>query len=162
MRKFFAFVAGIILIIGGFIIINWNVPTWRLYDGNWKPLAMTQAENWCAGKVLGDNGFNNKQDDPDVDACVAASKMDNTTPNIALSVEWACRGVNAAFPDFPVEDCKVQVEGGDIWFLQHGGYTWEWNSGNKRPVASHSDIRQPPRGERDSDERTDNEERALG
>jgi len=162
MKKFMIWMAGIALIIGGFIIITADVPMWRLYDKNWQPLAMTEAENYCVGQILGKNGLNNTKNDPEVDACVAASRMDNVTPNIAKAVTWACQGIASRYPGLTIEDCEGQVEGGDLWFLQHGGYTWEWNSGNKRPVASHSNIGQPPRGERNDSERENNEERSLG
>jgi len=157
-------VAGIALIVGGFIVITADVPMWRLYDKNWNPLAMTEAENYCVGQVLGKNALNNTKDDPEVAACVAASRMDNATPNIAMSIEWGCKGIYSTYPDFLVDECKSQIEEGDLWFLQHGGYTWEWSESgsNKRPVASHSNIGQPPRGERNDSERENNEERSLG
>jgi hypothetical protein len=140
----------VVVVVGGGVFVTWPMETWRRYDKNWQALAMTHAENHCAGQVLADNGFNNKLDDPAVDACVAASKLDNTTPNVAQSVGWFCQGIASSYP-LSVSECVGQVEGLQIWGLQHGGYTWDWSDNNPRPVAGYTDLRAASREGREGD-----------
>lgn len=158
--KFLTWTAVVLLVVGGAVAVMWPVETWRLYDENWQPLALTHAENHCAGEILGGN-FENKTNDPRVDECVATSHLDNETPNVASSVGWFCEGIASATTSLGVADCVSQVESLDIWGLQHGGYTWEWNDANPRPVAAYEDIRSPSPDQSRTGDREGNQREGL-
>lgn len=152
MKKFLTYFLAVALVVGGGIAVSWPVPTWRLYDGNWQALAMTEAESYCAGFHVALSGYSDKPN-KETDDCVLTSSMDNTTPSVANSQFWACKGVNAADPAFPVADCVATVQSYEIWFLLHGGFSYVWNAGNKYPQVAAANIsKAPPRGEgRDSE-----------
>ena len=140
MKRLFTKILVVLATIALGVVVFWNVNFWRMYDAHWQPLAMTQAEAYCVGLALGEHNVQNIQDDKTVDACVATSKLDNTTPDLASVPLLACKALAETLA-WPQEECLNAVEAADIWFLQHGGYTWEWNDSNKRPNASHSNIR---------------------
>lgn len=153
MRKFLIYVAVLTLVVGGFIIVTLDVPNWRLYDSRWRPLAMTEAENYCAGWLFGSTLVN--REDPSAMAdCIERNHMDNETPNVARSVEWGCQGVLAGLAEqaqeWDMAACLDAVEGAQVWFLMNGGYTVSWaqSGSNKRPVVAQTDITRAPRGER--------------
>lgn len=148
MKKILTKIAAVTFVVGGLVAVMWPVPTWRMYDANWQELAMTQAESYCSGYVLGENGFNNVPDIPGMETCIAESNLDNLEPDIAQSVRLACTGLSIWFPEYVVSDCMADVEGFEVWFLVDGGYTWEWNASHPRPVVAHYNISQAPRGER--------------
>ena len=154
MKRILGWVAVFILVVGGAIVTFWPVPTWRLYDANWQPLAMTQAESYCVGKVLAENSYNNTKDNPTVDRCVAESKMDNTVPHVEKAMQWGCEGIRSVDSSWSQTDCLEAFENWDMWLLQHGGYTWAWNDQNPRPNVAYSNIREAPRGERNTNNRT--------
>lgn len=119
------------LMVGLAIAVFWPVDHWRLYDDLWRPLALTQAENYCSGRAVSEQGY---AQDAKVDpACYEKAGMENETPSISNSVAWACQGINAGDPSFPVDDCVATVEAMDLWFLLDGGYTWEWSEARPRP-----------------------------
>ena len=60
MKKFLTYTLAVMLVVGGAIAVNWPVNTWRLYDGNWQPLAMTEAESYCAGYHVALNDYSEK------------------------------------------------------------------------------------------------------
>lgn len=151
MKRFATWTLVWITIIGMGVAVFWPVETWRLYDKNWQPLAMTQAENWCTGVQIGTGNFENKLNDPSVADCVADSKLDNEKPSITNSQIWFCQGINSIIADFTVDACVKTVRDYKIWGLLHGGFTFEWaDSGNTYPEIAYDNIKQaPPRGERD-------------
>ncbi len=150
MKRVLGWVAVFILVVGGGIVTFWPVDTWRLYDANWQPLALTQAESYCAGKVLAENNYSNKANDKDVDVCVKESKFDNTVPNVGKALKWACEGIRSVDYSWTAADCIGTFDNYQFWLMQHGGYTWNWNDQNPRPNVAYSNIREAPRGERDS------------
>lgn len=154
MRKILVILGIITLVVGGLIAILWPVENWRRYDANWRPLAMTEAEAWCSGNVSSTDSSVNQNPQPEaVAACIAQSDKDNTTPSIAHAVRWWCQGIVSKVP-WNVEDCVEVVESIQVWPLLHGGYTWEWNSANPRPVAAHQSFdSKTPRGERENNDR---------
>lgn len=153
MKRVLGWVVVFVLVVGGATATFWPVPTWRLYDANWQPLVMTEAESYCVGRVLAENGFNNTQNDPKVKACIEESVLDNATPNISKAIMWACQGIKSVDPSWSLTDCGNSVYGFNIWFLLHGGYTRSWNDQNPRPDAAYSNIREAPRGERNDNNR---------
>ncbi|KKM02900.1 hypothetical protein LCGC14_1779810 [marine sediment metagenome] len=82
MKKFMIWLSVIMFVVGLGVVTFWDVPTWRLYTQDWKPLAMTHAENYCTGKI----GINTRfmPNDPAVDHCEETSGKDNITPSIAI------------------------------------------------------------------------------
>lgn len=157
MKKILIKLAIVLLVVGGTVLVSWPTIQWRLYDAEWQPLAMTKAESFCAGMILAERGFINLPNDIEVDKCVANSKHDNTTPNLGMAVRWGCTGVQAVDSSYPIEACLEAIEYYQLWFLQHGGYTWNWNDGHKRPVIAFTNIREAPRGERNNNIRDDEE-----
>lgn len=152
MKKALVWLSIWAFVIGGAAAVLWDVPKWRLYDANWEPLAMTQAESWCSGKLLGEREVNFEKRAPALmKQCIADSELDNTTPNIANSVRWSCEGINAAV-EWDMKVCVDTVEAYEVWFLANGGITNTWDSGNSRPEVITDDItKAPPRGERTDD-----------
>lgn len=144
MRKFLLYFAGFALVVGGFIAVMWPVPNWRLYDANWRPLAMTQAESFCAGLLFGER-MTNEQDHEWMVDCIANSSYEHT-PSVANSPAWGCQGLLSTpyGAGWPLEDCLAAMEAAEVWWLLDGGYTMEWNSGNKRPEVAASNIKQAP------------------
>ena len=149
MKRIFIWIATILLVVGGFILAFWPVQTWRIYDAGWQPLALTHAESYCAGQVLAENGYTNQANDPRVDECVIESKKNNTTPNIGQAVRWVCDGMRKIDPGFGLMNCMDILNNMNLWFLQHGGYTWSWNDAHPRPIVAYVNVRDAPRGERD-------------
>lgn len=147
MKKFFLGLLIVLITVGGFILVTWDVPNWRLYDRQWRPLAMTHAENFCAGVLT----FTSADERPEEQAeCIAQhDDLDNVTPDVASSLRWGCEGLFSV-SEWPVEECMEAVEGYQVWFLQHGGYTNDWAEAgsNKRPNVAAVDITKAPRGER--------------
>ncbi len=161
MKRTLIKIGAVLFVIAGLVAVLWPVDNWRLYDANWKPLAMTEAEGYCAGYLLGDGGFNNTEDKEGMAACIAENEgLENDTPSIGIVVKSFCNGL-AVTAGLPHNECMDITEGYDIWPLQYGGYTWEWNDTNARPEVVQSDISQAPR----RDGRTDdirNETGRLG
>lgn len=156
MKRLLIKIAAILFIVAGLIAVLWPVPTWRLYDGNWQALAMTHAENFCAGQgIVNDSGaINNNINDPAVDACIAASELGDT-PSVAHSQRWFCEGIQSKLSGFT--NCLNQVQQYQIWGLAHGGFTREWNDSNSYPQIIDYDITQAPRrAGRQDDTRNDN------
>ena len=153
MKRILGWIAVVILVVGGGIATFWPVPTWRLYDANWQPLALTQAEAYCVGQVLAKNGYANKQDDSEVDACVTDSKLDNTLPDVGKAMKWGCDGIRSVDSSWSQTECLAAFDSYDMWLLLHGGYTWAWNDQNPRPNVAYSNIREAPRGERNDNNR---------
>ena len=153
MKRIMAWVTVFVLVVGGGIVAYWPVATWRLYDANWQPLALTQAESYCAGKILAQNSYSNKANDREVNECVAESRFDNSVPNVGKALRWACEGIRSADPSWSTADCLGTFENYQFWLMQHGGYTWNWNDQNPRPNAAYSNIREAPRGERNDNNR---------
>jgi hypothetical protein len=154
MKKILVRILAAVLVVGGLVAVLWPVDTWRLYDANWQPLAMTEAENYCAGKVLAENSFVNKKDDIIVDTCVETSDRGNVA-SVGSSQAWFCQGIRSVLPSF--DDCLPVVQNYQIWGLQHGGYTLEWNDSNTYPQIVQYNITEAPRGDgRDDGNRNDN------
>lgn len=146
-------VGAFILIVGGLVAVLWPVQTWRMYDANWRPLAMTHAESYCAGTTLAEGDFINRPYPNEMKDCLKDSKLDNTIPNIGKAVNWACRGIQAV-NGWMILLCEATVEAYGLWFLTEGGYTFEWDDVNHRPEAYRFNIKTaPPRDQRDIDER---------
>ncbi len=131
MKKILTWIVVWSFIIGGGIIAFWQVETWRLYDADWNALAMTNAENYCAGSNGMLNGF--KKDDKLTKDCTANSARDNTTPSITYSPKWACEGIRSAGWDGSQYDCEFIFNQNGIWLLQGGGITMKWNDQRPRP-----------------------------
>lgn len=161
MKRILIKVLVFVFIVGGLAAVLWPVDNWRMYDANWKPLAMTDAEGYCAGYLLGESGFNNSQDVEAMAACITTNdQKDNTTPNVGIVIRSFCNGISLT-AGMPQQDCEDIIEGYEIWPLMNGGYTWEWNDTNARPQVVQSNISQAPR----RDGRTDdirNETGRLG
>lgn len=153
MKKVAIWIAVFALVVGGGIAVLWDVPNWRLYDANWRALAMTEAESYCAGLLLGEGKAGYDDPNPEEAAlCWENTSKDNTMPQISKVVEWGCQGLLAAV-EWNLADCIAAVESNDIWWLRDGGFTASWNSGNSRPNVVTDDIRQAPRGGRESEDR---------
>ena len=153
MKRILGWVAVFILVVGGAIVTFWPVATWRLYDANWQPLALTQAESYCVGQVLVKNAYANKQGDSEVDDCVKASTLD-TVPDVARALHWGCEGIRSLDPAWTQADCLDALDRYEFWFLLHGGWTWGWNDQNPRPNVAYINIREAPRGSRNDSNRT--------
>lgn len=139
-------------VIGGFVAVLWPVPTWRLYDANWQPLAMTQAEAWCAGWTMG-NAQANKQDPAAMKDCMEThDELDNEIHGIATIIRQGCLGFGAS-SGFDPNACEAIIESNGIWWLRDGGFTLAWNETNPRPQVIQVSIQNAPRGERDNSER---------
>lgn len=155
MKKILIKIGVIAFIIGGLVAVLWPVDTWRMYDANWQPLAMTESEAFCAGFLLGDSGFNNVQDEEGMQVCMERFDDKSDTPSVGIVISAFCDGLWVS-AGFPKTDCEDVTEGYEIWPLQHGGYTWEWNDTNSRPEVVQSNISQAPRREgRDEDNRNE-------
>lgn len=152
MKRLLVKIAASLFVLGGAALVFWPINFWRLYDANWSPLALTYAEAYCTGYILGESGFTNKPS-PDVAVCVENSDFDNETPSIGRAIHWGCEGLYVSV-GFPIPDCKKVFEDYEMWWLLDGGYTWEWDKAHPRPVVAHADIgTAPPRQERDGNER---------
>jgi hypothetical protein len=155
MKRILGISAAILLVVGGLVAVLWPVETWRMYDANWKPLAMTEAEAYCAGFVLGEGNFTNKENPEGMEVCYTSSKYDNTVPRIGVAVRRFCEGLFATV-GYPVGECENAVNGYDLWPLAVGGYTWEWNDSNPRPQIVQSDLGNAPRREGRNDDGREN------
>lgn len=123
---------GYMLVLGLAVAVFWPVDHWRLYDDLWRPLALTQAENYCSGQAVANSGFD--ADSPIEEDCYEKTGMDNKTPSISNSIPWACQGINSVTgSSYTVDQCIAEVEAFDIWFLLKGGYTWQWSEARPRP-----------------------------
>ena len=143
MRRFLIKVGAVLFAIAGLVAILWPVNNWRMYDANWAPLAMTDAESYCSGWVLGDTNFVNKENKQAIQDCLDRVEYDNTQPHIGASVQLACIGLFET-QAWPVNDCVQLIEGYEVWFLQWGGYTWEWNDAHPRPQVYKTNIVEAP------------------
>ncbi len=143
IKRINATLAILALVIGGFLLaFSPNTHT-RLYDANLRPLALTQAEAWCVGKVGIGSSF--KENDPQVDECQAESAL-ATEVDIARVPTWFCEGVVAGGWPYTADDCVGIIDGRSLWPLLHGGLTDQWNSGFPRPKAVGGGIVAPQRG----------------
>ncbi len=151
MKKFLGWAAVFIIVVGGGILAFWPVDFWRLYDADWNALALTNAENYCAGAEGMANGF--KRDDTRTKDCTKNSARDNETPSITSSSKWACEGVTSTglFPG-GVYDCMRVVEDNNLWLLEGGGITYRWNDQRPRPAPLDEGVLdKKPRGNRSDD-----------
>lgn len=152
MKRILIKIGVLVFIIGGLVAVLWPVDTWRMYDANWQPLAMTEAEAWCAGNLLGASNFNNSEDIEGMEACFEAHEdLDNVSPRIGAVIVKFCSGL-ATTSDIPAPECVDIIEGYEMWPLQYGGYTWQWNDTNPRPEIVQSDISNAPRREGRTDD----------
>lgn len=132
MKKFLGWLVVFVLVVGGAVLSFWNVNHWRLYDADWNPLALTNAENYCAGAEGMRNGFD--RDDRKTKECTINSDRDNETPSIAQSVNWGCEGiVSSGRFQGGVWDCMLIFEDNGLWLLEGGGFTFKWNNERPRP-----------------------------
>ena len=152
MRRILAWIVVVVLVVGGGVVAYWPVAKWRMYDANWKPLAMTEAESYCAGKILAENMYTNMYDDPQVRRCIQQSKK-GTVPDVGKSLRWVCEGIRSVDPSWSTSDCLDTLNHYDFWLLLNGGYTGNWNDQNPRPDTAYSNIREAPRGERNDNNR---------
>lgn len=131
MKRILSITGGIALVVGMGIVVFWPINFWRLFDDNLRPLALTQAENYCAGF----HGINNQfaYNDPDVATCIASGDYDNETPSVADSVMWGCQGIVAGGWPGSVNDCADIFERDQLWLLLNGGITLAWSEAYPRP-----------------------------
>ena len=155
MKRILIWIALVTFAIGAAVVVFWPVSNWRLYDENWNPLALTEAESWCAGEILARNKFANKRDDPQVDACVVNSSKNNTVPDVVKAQGWQCSAMVSVVPEWGYDNCLATLQSYKIWLLQHGGYTMDWNTSNPYPDIVQYNISQAPRGERDGEQRNE-------
>jgi len=151
MKRFAGWAAVFIIVVGGGILAFWPVNHWRLYDADWNPLALTNAENYCAGAEGMVNGF--KRDDRKTKECTENSVRNNTIPSITNSSRWACEGVisTGRFPG-TVYDCMHVFDANQLWLLEGGGITVKWNDERPRPVPLDEGVLdKEPRGNRSDD-----------
>ena len=141
MKKFLGWTLVLALVVGGALAAFWPISgpaAWRLYDENWKPLALTEAENWCAGSVGINDGFVDQN--ADVLKCVRDTDLDNEQPSINMSITWACEGIVAGGWDGTVGNCKNIFETGNLWLLIGGGITSDWNDARPRPTETDENL----------------------
>jgi hypothetical protein len=132
MKRFLAWTVVVVFVVGGAVLTFWPVSFWRLYDADWNALALTSAENYCAGAEGMRNGFD--RDDRKTKECTMNSDRDNETPSIAQSVKWGCEGVVSSGQfQGSVWDCQLIFEDNGLWLLEGGGFTYEWNDERPRP-----------------------------
>jgi hypothetical protein len=135
MKKFWIWMGVLLFVVGLGVVTFWNVPTWRLYDKDWRPLAMTHAENYCSAKIGLDRSF--MEDDPKVKACMEDSHLNNTIPSIAKSTDWACSGIRDAGLSLSLAACRDIIEGNQLWMIAGGGLAskWSWSDSHPRPES---------------------------
>ncbi len=132
MKKFLGWIAVFVLIVGGAVLAFWPVNHWRLYDADWQPLALTNAENYCAGAQGMKNGFD--RDDKLTKECTENSSRDNVTPSIANSPQWACEGVVSSGQfNGSIHACVQILHNNSFWLIAGGGLTFAWNDERPRP-----------------------------
>lgn len=132
MKRYATYLAALLLVVGGGAAVFWPVNFWRLFDDNLQPLALTQAETYCAGLHGWQNGF--ALNDPDVTECEKTSGYDNTTPSVANAVMWGCQGIVAGGWPGQVSECSDIFERDQLWLVKGGGITWSWSDAWPRPV----------------------------
>jgi len=143
MKKFAAWFAVIVLVVGGGVATFWPIDFWRLFDANQRPLALTEAENWCAGNVgMANTRF--KENDPAVLRCIEQSGRDNEHPSIANSVHWACLGIVQAGWDGIVLQCEDIFASNQMWMLLGGAFTNQWSDAYPRPVPLDEGVLEEP------------------
>ena len=151
MKKFIIWVGVVVFVIGLGVVTFWDVPQWRLYTQDWKPLAMTHAENYCTGKI----GIGNRfiPNDPAVERCMKESGKDNVTPSIANSESWACEGVLDGGWDAPMQTCLDILRQAELWMLAGGGLASasSWSDTHPRPEAIHEGVLPDTRSNRGGD-----------
>jgi len=143
MKKFALWLGIVALVVGGGIATFWPIDFWRLFDANQRPLAMTEAENWCAGY----HGMLSKrfaEGDPAVARCMETTAYDNETPSIANSILWACKGIVATGWNGLVIQCQDIFEANQMWMLAGGGFTAEWSDAYPRPVPLDEGVIEEP------------------
>ncbi len=133
MKKIATWIATFALVVGGGIAVFWPIDFWRLFDANLRPLALTHAENYCAGTVGIAEGF--KFDSIMVERCLNNTSLDNETPSIAKSVRWACQGIVQGGWAGSVGECINIFEANQMWTVATGGLTMSWNDAHPRPRA---------------------------
>ena len=125
-------------------IVFWPTNHWRLYDDLWRPLALTQAENYCSGVAVALSDYDEAAEV--APGCLESSGMDNLRPSITNSIPWACQGINSV-DSWPVDECIGTMEQYEIWFLLGGGYTNAWSDARPRPTPPVSEVIDGGRGE---------------
>jgi hypothetical protein len=156
MKKVLTWLIILALVVGGGITVFWQINFFRLFDANFKPLVLTEAEAYCAGYWGIQHSF--RQDDLDVADCIANSTM-TTTPSIANAVRWSCNGIVAGgWPGEQVQ-CIDIFEAQQLWLLLEGGITLSWNEAHPRPRAiTNGELAEEPR----ASTRTDTNRGDLG
>ena len=145
MKKLATWVALVALVVGGGLAVFWPTDFWRLFDANQRPLALTEAENWCSGYIgMGQQRF--IEDDPAVARCMDTQGLENETPSIANSVYWACQGIRQAGWLGSSHECQDLFAANQLWMLAGGGFTTEWNDAYPRPVALDEGVLEEPNG----------------
>ena len=147
MKKFAGWTVVFVLVVGGGILAFWQVNHWRLYDADWNALALTSAENYCAGVEGMRNGFD-RQDKKTIN-CIENSERDNETPSITESVKWACEGIlSSGRFQGSARSCQLIFEDNSLWLLEGGGFTSKWNDERPRPKPlDEGIINTPGRGD---------------
>jgi hypothetical protein len=143
MKRVATWFAIIALVVGGGVVTFWPIDFWRMFDANQRPLALTEAENWCSGWVgITEQAF--EENDPKVLRCMESTSKDNETPSAAQSIGWACDGIIAAGWEGTPTQCLDLLEEIQIWMLAGGGFTNEWSDAYPRPVALDEGIIEDP------------------
>ena len=135
MKKLLGWTLVLALVVGGALAAFWPISgpaAWRLYDENWRPLALTEAENWCAGSVGINDGFT--EHNSTVLQCVEDTNLDNEFPSITNSIGWACQGIRDGGWGGSTVQCRKIFQNGELWLLVGGGMTSDWNDERSRPV----------------------------
>lgn len=141
MKKLLGWTLVLVLVVGGALAAFWPISgpaAWRLYDENWKPLALTEAENWCAGSVGINDGFTERN--PAVSRCVKDTDLDNEFPSITNSMKWACQGILIGGWNGTTSQCLNIFKNGELWLLVGGGMTSDWNDERSRPVELDNNL----------------------
>jgi len=133
MKRLLIWAAVVAFVAGMGVATFWDVPNWRLYTVNWEPLAMTNAENYCAAVVGLNEGF--KPNSPDVQRCMEETSRDNETVSVAQSVQWACDGIRDAGWPGTLPQCMEIINTGELWMIAGGGLAnrESWSDSHPRP-----------------------------
>lgn len=136
MKRLFIWAAVFLFVIGLGVVTFWDVPQWRLYDKDWNPLAMTEAENYCTATVGLGESF--KPNSANVQRCMDLTQKDNVTHSIAMSTTWACEGIRDAGWDGTLNQCKNIIDDNGLWMIAGGGLATadSWSDSHPRPVAT--------------------------
>ena len=141
MKKFIIRLGVVVFVVGMGLLVFWPISgpaAWRQYDMNWQPLALTEAENWCAGNIGINNGF--KKNSKEIADCIERSTLDNEQPSVSRSLAWACTGIVDGGYRGSIIKCKNLIDKSELWLIVSGGFTSAWDDTRPRPVVTNQDL----------------------